>query len=489
MRLLRDLSFRYKIPLRGGVLVLITAFLLSASLMYREYRDLKQDLIATSASLGRVLAKTLVTPMVHDDVWRAYEIINSPFAATGPDNAKIADFIVVLDRRHQVYIATHPSEYRMLSDPARGNPDFNRLQEALANFREFESKTVELEQSGRIYMLTPIVADGVLLGTLVMGHSKSAFIPRFLAIAKSGIVVALLVIAFMIPASWYWAQRFALPLVDLANTMGKVGQAIPDDSAIRVEESKDEIGQLATAFKGMLQGLREKEALEKEVILSERLAAVGRLSAAIAHEINNPLGGMLNALSTFKRHGSADPLTAKTFSLIERGLEQIRDTVSALLVEARRHSHPLCRQDVEDVRTLVLPDAQQRGLDLDWKNGIGGSLTLPATPVRQILINLLLNAVQAVADHGRIRCHVVVIGARLHIAIANDGEQIPQEVMERLFEPLASGRRDAGHGLGLWVTYQLVQQLGGDIGAQSEPGETRFTVSLPLPQGNSGACP
>lgn len=484
MRRLRDLSFRYKIPLRGAVLVLATAFLLSASLIYREYRELKQDLVATSASLGRVLAKTLVTPMVHDDVWRAYEIINSPFAASGPDNPKIADFIVVLDRRHQVYIATHPADYRMLTDPGRGNPDFDRLQESLASFREFESKTVELDQSDRIYMLTPIVADGVLLGTLVMGHSKSAFIPRFLGIARSGVFVALLVIALLIPASWYWAQRFAVPLVDLAHVMGKVGTTIPDDGEIPVEDSKDEIGQLAAAFKGMLRDLREKQALEKQVILSERLAAVGRLTAAIAHEINNPLGGMLNALSTFKKHGNAEPLTVKTLSLIERGLEHIRDTVSALLVEARHRSHPFARQDLEDIRTLVLPDAQHKQLQLYWSDGIAGTLTLPATPVRQILINLLLNAVVAAARHGKVECVVAAEPGRLRIEVANDGEHIPQEAMERLFEPLAS-RRESGHGLGLWVTYQLVQQLGGDISAASEPGETRFVVTLPLPE----TCP
>jgi signal transduction histidine kinase len=480
VRPLRDLSFRYKIPLRGAVLVLITAFLLSASLIYREYRDLKEDVIATSASLGRLLAKTLITPMIHDDVWRAYEIINSPFAANGPDNPKIADFIVVLDRRHQVYIATHPGDYRMLTDPGRSNPDFNRLQDALASFREFESKTVELDHSDRIYMVTPIVSDGVLLGTLVMGHSKSAFMPRFLDIAKSGGVVALLVIAFLIPASWYWAQRFAKPLVDLADTMGKVKTSIPDDSDIRIEESGDEIGRLGSAFKDMLQGLREKESLEKQMILSERLAAVGRLAAAIAHEINNPLGGMLNALNTFKRHGSEDPLAVRTFSLVERGLVQIKDTLSAMLVEVRQRSHELTRQDVEDTRTLVLPNAQNKNVAFAWQNEVPGSVSLPATPVRQILINLLLNAVQAVEDGGKMGCTVNVENGVLGITVTNSGDLIPQESMEVLFEPLST-TRDAGHGLGLWVTYQLVHQLGGEIIADSQPGETRFSVALPIP--------
>ena len=483
-RLLRDLSFRYKIPLRGGVLVLITATLLTGSLIFREYRDLKQDLVTTAASMGRVLAKTLVTPLVHDDVWRAYEIINSPFSTSSVANPTIADFVVVLDRRNQVYVATQPDQFPMLADPGRQNPDFDRLQASLDAFKEFDTKAVELDGTDSIYMLTPIVADGVRLGTLVMGYSKGAFIPRFMGMAKSGAAVALLVIALLIPASWLWAQRFAEPLVNLANTMGRVGSSIPDAAEIRVEESGDEIGRLATAFKGMLNELREKENLEKQVIVSERLAAVGRLSAAIAHEINNPLGGMLNALSTFKRHGNDEPMTVRTMSLIERGLLQIKDTVSALLVEARQRSHDLTHQDVEDIRTLLLPDARQKSARFEWSNMVRGTLPLPATPVRQVLINLLLNAEQAIGENGRVRCEVGVEGGALRIVVANDGEYIPQQAMEVLFEPLRS-QRDSGHGLGLWVTYQLIHQLDGEITAESEPGETKFTVRLPIPQADS----
>ncbi|MFZ5508519.1 MAG: ATP-binding protein [Pseudomonadota bacterium] len=481
MHLLRDLSFRYKIPLRGSLLVVITAVLVTGSLMYREYQDLKADVIATSASLGRALAKTLITPLVHDDVWRAYEIINSPFAASGEGNPRTAEFVVVLDRNNRVYVATHPADYPMLSDPVRSNPDFLRLQQAIARYQEFETSAVEMPDTDKIYVLTPVVADGVLLGTLVMGHSKSAFLPRFYNLAQSGALVTLLVIAVLLPASWYWAQRFARPLVDLANTMGRVGARIPEDSEIPVEESRDEIGRLAAAFRAMLHELREKQSLEKEVILSERLAAIGRLSAAIAHEVNNPLGGMLNAISTYRRHGADDPLAARTLSLIERGLLQIKNTVSALLVEAKHQSHPLTRQDVEDTHTLVLADAHGKNARFVWDNRIDGSLPLPSTLVRQVLINLLLNATQAVAAGGTVSCRVERDDGALRIAVANDGEYIPQEAMEYLFEPFAS-RRESGHGLGLWVTYQIVRQLGGDITAESQPGDTRFTVTLPIPE-------
>jgi len=486
MALLRDLSFRYKIPLRGVVLVLITASLLSGSLIYREYWQLKQDLITTAGSMGRLLANTLVGPLTHDDVWRAYEIIKSPFSASGDHNPsgdrspRDADLVVVLDRNHRVYIATRPADYPMLSDPSRANPDFARFHDSDYDAHDAGTHTIELDHSPMIYVLTPIVSDGVPLGTLVMGFSKNAFVPRFIEIARSGALVAVLVIAFVVPASWIWAQRFAEPLVSLANAMGKVGSRIPDDTEIQVTPSRDEIGRLAAAFKGMLAELREKEALESQMVLSERLAALGRLSAAIAHEINNPLGGMFNALSTFKRHGNGDPLSLRTLALLEGGLAQISDTVRALLVEASPRGHPLTHQDIEDIRTLVLPDAQQKQAELVWQNALEGTVPVPATPVRQILLNLLLNAVQAVFEGGRVLCQVSHADDRLQLVVSNDGQFIPRETMEALFEPLSTGR-DAGHGLGLWVSYQLVQQLGGDITAESEPGETRFSVTLPIP--------
>jgi two-component system, NtrC family, sensor kinase len=272
----------------------------------------------------------------------------------------------------------------------------------------------------------------------------------------------------------------ARPLVDLANAMGSVGPHVPEHVPyVQRYRGRDEIGRLGLEFQRMLQGLREKEALEQQMIASDRLAAIGRLTAGIAHEINNPLGGMLNAISTFRRHGPADPMTHRTLSLVERGLRQIRETVAALLVEARVESHALTRADVEDTRTLLQADVQAKDARLEWHNGIAEPLPLPSTPTRQILINLLYNAVQAVDPGGHVRCSVAVDDGALCIEVANDGRHIPPERLRFLFEPFApsSGERQ---GLGLWITYQIVQQLGGTIAAASEPGHTVFTLRLPL---------
>jgi signal transduction histidine kinase len=229
----------------------------------------------------------------------------------------------------------------------------------------------------------------------------------------------------------------------------------------------------------MLTELQDKAEFEKEMIKSERMAAVGRLTASIAHEINNPLGGMLNAISTLKRHGDPDPVTQKTISLLERGLSQIRETVAALLVEAKVKSHPLSAADFEDVRILVGPAASKQGTQIASLIEIPDTLPLPSTLVRQLLINLLLNAIAAAGSKGRVAMRAQAGLTELAIVIENNGQTLSPEQLTRLFEPFTSFS-EQGHGLGLWICYRIVTQLGGTIRVESGSALTRFTVHIPL---------
>ena len=477
----RDLSLRYKIPLRAVGLMLATAAVIAGTLIYRETVALRGALLANAESLGRVIGETLVAPLRHDDLWRAFELINAPFrtrAQGGPEFA--AEVIVVLGAEARVFVSTDPRRFPVHTSPGFQSPDYDEIARRSRAAERFEPWSFEPEGGEHLHMVTPIVSDGVVLGTLVMSYSKSIFLPYYLGLARRATLVTLAGLAVVLPFAWWWALRVARPLVRLAGAMGQVGARLPEDRGLEVYESRDEIGQLVTAFRGMLSELREKEALEKQVMVSERLAALGRLAAGIAHEINNPLGGMLNAVNTFKRHGPSDLMTDKTVSLLERGLTQIKDTVAALLVEAKVESRPLTREDIEDTRTLVLAEAEEKHARVDWRNELDGPLPLPSTLVRQILINLLLNAVHAIEPRGSIACHTYARDGRLFMQVRNDGRHIPEERLPYLFEPF-SAADNPGPGLGLWVTYQIVHQLDGGLAVTSEPGDTVFRVELPLP--------
>jgi signal transduction histidine kinase len=289
----------------------------------------------------------------------------------------------------------------------------------------------------------------------------------------------LLVLGVLLPVNWYWGRRLAEPLVRLARRMDDIQQRPPEHLAAELYPYRDELGHLFDAYNRMVVTLREKAALESEVVKGERLTALGRLSSGIAHEINNPLAGMLTALDTLRQRDNLDARAQRTLGLLERGLQQIRDTVATLLVEARPQSRDLEPRDMEDVHTLIAPAAARRGVQLSCTPELEGPLPLPAGFVRQILVNLLLNAVQAAPEGGQVELVVRHEAGELRIEVGNTGSSIPPEVMAHLYEPFARGR-EGGHGLGLWVTYQIVSQLGGSLSATNLPGGVRFTVHLPL---------
>lgn len=478
--MLRDLSLRYKIPLRGAVLILITSFAVTAALIFRAYDDLKQDLIANAQGLASVMAHSLIPAMLKDDVWGSYQIVRAPFTVAPAEHPALrADAILVVNGALEVYAASHPQAFRMLSPVGAAGPDFAVLQRYLAESGAGALRVLDLPRTESLFVVTPIVSDQVPLGLLIMSYRRDGFTPRFARLVGRAGVATLVVIAALLPLSWYWGARLAEPLVKLAGCLGRIGREPPAQLDCRLLESRDEIGQLGTGFRQMLRELKAKQDLERQVIAAERLAAVGRLTASIAHEINNPLGGMLNAISTQRRYGQLDALGEKTFSLLERGLIQVRDTVSALLVETRATQRHFGPDDAEDVRTLVTPDIQRQHARLEWEAEIE-PVPLPATPIRQVLINLLLNAAKAVPPEGRVGCRIRAEAGALDLCVTNDGEPIPEEHMPHLFEPFVHDRPD-GNGLGLWVCYQIVSQLGGRIGATSDAGGTRFAIQIPLP--------
>lgn len=262
-----------------------------------------------------------------------------------------------------------------------------------------------------------------------------------------------------------------------ALVLGEPSRLPPDLYAYR-----DELGQLFQAYRDTAQALHEKSVLEQEVQRSERLAAVGRLAAGIAHEVNNPVGGMLMAIDNLRQRGFLEPPVAKTAAMLERGLHHISDTVGALLVEARVSSRTLSPSDFEDLHTLIEPQVRRTQVALEWVIDLPAEMGLPAASVRQVLINLLLNAVQATPHEGSIRLFARVHDDQLELVVTNTGAPLPDHVREHLFEPFVSGR-EGGHGLGLWVTYLTVTQLGGQISVRNEPGEVCFSIVLPVKGG------
>lgn len=481
MRFLEDLSLRWKIPLRVMGAVLGTAIAVTTALVVREYDEMRQNLEGHAKSLGRVLANTLVAPLLHDDIGRAFDILQSA-RETGSGAPELqAELVLVTDQNYRVFVSTRPREFPIGSSPATRGGAYSMLRAAITQGGATRQQVIEPADSPLYFVVSPLVADGMALGHVTLGYSKVSFLPRFLGLVERAALVTLLVLALILPVSWVWARRTGEPLVRLAEAMRQVPGKLEAARLAELPKSRDEIGQLGEAFSRMVGELKHKEELEQQMVVSERLAAVGRLTAGIAHEINNPLGGMLNTINTYRRHGTADPHATKAMSLLERGLTQIRNTVAALLVETKAQDRVLAPEDIDDLLILAESEAHARSVRVIVDGTLAEPVPLPATLLRQILLNLLLNAVAAADPGGMVRLNARTHQGKLDVAVFNDGGYIPQEQLAYLFEPFASGS-EKGHGLGLWIVYQIVQQLGGDISVESEPGSTIFSIEIPYDQ-------
>ncbi len=481
MRRLFDLSLQTKIPLRGAVLIITSILSVSSVLMYLAYSDMKAALITSSKGLGHTLSTTLVPSLLHDDVWRAFEIVRTPFTGSASTNNVRPDTILVISPEQKIFVSSDPLKFPMLSDISSYSDVFQAS--SILNFSDSQTETSVLEpaDSEFLYVRVPIKDGGLHLGTLVLRHSRSGLNETFLDAAVQGVMLGLLVLAVLLPISWYWGQRMALPLMTLASRMENIRNHPPEHLETEIYAYDDELGRMFAAYNTMVEVLQEKAALEKEVISSERLAAVGRLTASIAHEINNPLSGMLTALDTLKKRGGLDERTVRTLSLVERGLLQICDTVGALLVEARPQKRWVEKCDFEDVRTLLQHKISKSRVQFDFMVDIPDRLPFPAGAVRQILINLLHNAIESAEKQpdGWVRSSVILHEDALELRVSNNCETIASERLEHLFEPFVSFRA-GGHGLGLWVTYQLVDQLGARIDVHNQTEQLEFIVHLPL---------
>ena len=231
----------------------------------------------------------------------------------------------------------------------------------------------------------------------------------------------------------------------------------------------------------------ERERLQARLTEAERLAAAGELAASVAHEIRNPLAAIVNATTLL---GPDEHLTAEerasTLDAVKTEARRLNRILSDFLVFARpRESKPIegdIRAVVDHVAALIREDASRAErvqLSVAIEPGVP-SFPFDADQMTQVLWNIALNGVEAMAGAGRLDISVSRRGAAVAIAVRDTGGGIPAEECRRVFEPFYSRKR-SGTGLGLTIAQRIVATHGGRIDLESSPGRgSCFTVRLPV---------
>ena len=284
-------------------------------------------------------------------------------------------------------------------------------------------------------------------------------------------------------------RRMTRPMQVLAEHLDQSkGGRFEEITRSEFRSTSKEASALFDSFNSMVRAMNERDLLAANLYEEEKLADLGKLAAAMAHEINNPLGGMLNTLETLKRHGRNQEVQKKSLGLLERGLRSIGDVVQTSLLAYRSRSvkRNLSEKDFADLRHLLHPEIRRRAQKLDWRMGWSGEIPLDGANVRQVGLNLLLNASAAAGRAGRIVFRSEVSGDELRITVENDGE----EILDALLHSMNNNSPDSfspknADGIGLWVICRLVKEMNGNIQATSSNAWTVVSVNFPFELGTA----
>ncbi|MHC4859092.1 MAG: sensor histidine kinase [Planctomycetota bacterium] len=257
------------------------------------------------------------------------------------------------------------------------------------------------------------------------------------------------------------------------------------------EEWGEEFGDLAPRFHAMLGGVRaaRRQSLElaRKQANIEKFAALGRLSAGVAHEINNPVGGILTCLETMKGLEPGSDRFQEYLSLVKSGLERIGKIVRQLLRFSRQQPAGE-RQEVdlnaiiEEVTVLSLFHNQKGDVEVIRRSGKLPPVDGVPDLLNQVFLNIVLNALQAMPRGGTLVIQTRAEGDSVYANFEDTGEGIPEENLPRIFEPFFTTKEvGVGTGLGLSVALGIVEAHGGSIEVGLAPGGgSRFSVRLPV---------
>lgn len=338
-------------------------------------------------------------------------------------------------------------------------------------------------------------------GTIRLGFSLQRAYASIHQTRRDLLVISLLAIVCGISLAAYMATRIARPIGQLVAGVHEFAKG-SYDHAIRVD-SKDEIGYLATAFNQLGTALQlhlarlqeEKRRLEdanrrlreaqQQLIQSERLAAVGKLAAKVAHEVNNPLAIIKTSIRIIVGQTEGDDGIKENLQEIEEEIARIARIIRGLLDLSR----PTQSDEVVEVNRVVQSLERLLGQNLTQKNvtlavaldPTAPSVRISSDQLKQVIINLVRNAEDAMPGGGHVSIATSRQGENVEIRVADTGCGISEENLAHIFDPFFTTKgQEQGMGLGLCVSYGIIRAAKGTMVVDSTVGTgTTFRVSLP----------
>lgn len=473
----RGLSFKFALTITA--VVAGVAFTIGAVILTLDWRRLRGELETNALLLAQSVTNTAGEGILRNDYWFLYKSLKrmSSLERRGAETAQVLT-AMILDPDGLVLAHLNPAQHPLgLTLGVSSRPEVALL----ARAKRVRRPSV-LFGSGFVEGVTPVYADDVLLGLVRVRVSDAILYrkARRSAAVILGVTLALVVVGSILGAAI--SRRMTKPLTAMTEGLNAVSRGEVTNIAPVAVEQDDELGELARTFNRMAMEMAEKKVLEEQMAVNAKLVALGNITAGVAHEVNNPLAGLLNCIDTLKRHPGNVELVNRYLPVLETGLNRIRGIVEGLLVELRVEDS---RDDsapapMEDLRDIIEAEINGRAIHFHWEHHLGEVADIEGRRAQQIVLNLLKNAVQAVGEAGVVSFRSYRDGDCVVLEVEDDGPGIPFDHRSQLFDPFFT-TKPTGTGLGLWIVYRLVESMRGVIEVESELGHgTRFQITLPV---------
>ncbi|WP_259444936.1 sensor histidine kinase [Neotabrizicola shimadae] len=449
----------------AGLMVLL-GFLASQSVLSALGRVQDARLSETARLHVEGLSVALGPSVLRQDVWEVYDILDRARSAYDGQRLLLS---IVADERGRILAAT---------DPRRAP-----VGEAVVGFEvnAVPPDAIRMTGDSTLRVMAPLLFQGRQIGQIVTELDVTDLLTERRNVSMwllFGNAAATAVLAF---GGWLAVARILRPVGTLVLAMDDSQGAPRPISEADIPRGDPGLSRLILTYNRMTTAVESRAEAERRLAKRERFVSLGRLSSSLAHEVNNPLGGLLNAADTIRTYSDRPEVVRQSAELMLRGLSHLRDVTRAILDENRldRIGQALRREDMEDLRLLFEPEVSSRAQSLNWKveAGLDELARFPAAPLRQVVLNLLLNAGAAAGQNGIVGLSVAAEQDSLAIEITDSGPGLGQADLDRL---LASGPLPPGGGVGLRLVHDLVSGLGGEIQHERKDARTHVRVTLPM---------
>jgi len=503
-----------KLMLSITVIVIIVAAVSGLFNIQTEQQQLLNTMVLGADQLSKGITSATWHAMLDDHREAAYQVMQTIALKQGIDRIRM------FNRAGQVMFSTN-AEDRTQSIP---RPDLTRH---VSVFRA-------LDRRRRLDMVTPIYNEPSCAQAECHAHPKGVKVlgvldlqlnldevdrevdrMKFRVLLVTAVQIALISL-FII----YFTRRFLSRPIDKLIEGTKAISHMELDQPLDIGDSSEELDDLARSFDTMRTRLRtalgeinqftqnletkveertqQLKAAQKKLLHSDRLASLGQLSASVAHEINNPISGVLNLSMLMQRMLKDDGVPPNRLEEFRKYLSQVTNEttrvgriVSDLLAFSRRSKPQRAAADLSRIvrATLSLVQHKMKLSNVVVEASLAENLPpvqCDASQMQQVALNLLLNAAEATQSKSQRRVAVATAAEEgaVILTVTDNGEGIQPENLARIFDPFFTTKADGkGVGLGLAVSYGIIQAHGGEIEVKSTVGQgTTFTVTLPVEQ-------